>query len=481
MVGITSYGAYVPLYRLDRMVIFNAIGWAAPAAPQPGEKAVANYDEDSLSMAVNAAIDCLNGFDRERVDGLYLATTTAPYKERHSSGIIAAALDLRSDIRTADFTDSLRAGTIALNAAIDAVKAGSAKSIMLAAADCRLGAGAGYAEQTFGDGAAAFLFGDEGVIASLEGSYTISADLVDVWRADGDVFIRSWEDRFIRDEGYMKFIPEAASKLLAKCNLSPTDFAKVAFYGPDVRTHGRIARRLGFAPEQVQDPLLTTIGNTGVASSLMMLVAALEDAKPGDKLLIISYGNGSDALYFQVTEEIEKARDRRGIKRNLASKRPLLSYEKYGRFRDLLSLEAGGAWGAARAISMSALWREHRGVLALVGSKCKRCGTPQYPSQRVCANPECKAIDEMEPYRFSDKLARLFTYTGDNLAFSPDPPAVYGMVEFDGGGRARFDVTDCVLEELKVDMPVEMSFRRLNRNVAQGVCNHWWKVMPPRG
>ena len=479
MVGITSYGAYVPLYRLDRMVIFSAIGWAAPAAPQPGEKAVANYDEDSISMGVAAAIDCLNGSDREKIEGLYLATTTSPYKERQGAGIVATALDLCPDIRTADFTDSLKAGTIALNSALDAIKGGSAKNVLVVASDSRLGAGAGLAEQAFGDGAAAFLLGDEGVIASLEGSYSITADLVDVWRSDVDTFVHTWEDRFIRDEGYMKLIPEAASKLMAKYNLGPTDFAKVAFYGPDVRTHGAIARRMGLTPEQVQDPLLTTIGNTGAASSLMMLVAALEDAKPGDKILVVSYGNGSDAVYFQVTDAIEKARDRKAIKRHLASKKQLTSYEKYARFRDTLPIELT-ARATAAPTSMSALWREHRGVTSLVGSKCKRCGAPQYPSQRICANPDCKAIDEMEPYRFSDKKARLFTYTGDNLAFSPDPPAVYGMVDFEGGGRSMFDVADCVLEELSVDMPLEMSFRRIFRNDAQGVSNYWWKAAPPR-
>jgi 3-hydroxy-3-methylglutaryl CoA synthase len=462
------------------MVIFSAIGWAAPAAPQPGEKAVANYDEDSISMGVAAAVDCLNGFDREKIEGLYLATTTSPYKERQGAGIIATALDLRPDIRTADFTDSLKAGTIALNSAIDAIKGGSAKNVMVVATDCRLGAGAGLAEQAFGDGAAALLLGEKGVIASLEGSYSITADLVDVWRSDVDTFVRTWEDRFIRDEGYMKFIPEAASKLMAKYSLSPTDFAKVAFYGPDIRTHGAIARQMKLTPEQIQDPLLTTVGNTGAASPLMMLVAALEDAKPGDKILVVSYGNGSDALYFQVTDAIEKARDRRAIKKHLASKKQLTSYEKYARFRETLPIELTGRAQAPTA-SMSALWREHRGVTALVGSKCKKCGTPQYQAQRICSKPDCRAIDQMEPYRFSDKKARLFTYTGDNLAFSADPPAVYGMVNFEGGGRSIFDVTDCVLEELKVDMPMEMSFRRMFRNEAQGVSNYWWKAAPPRG
>lgn len=171
---------------------------------------------------------------------------------------------------------------------------------------------------------------------------------------------------------------------------------------------------------------------------------------------------------------------RRGIKGHLASKKQLPSYEKYARFRDTLPIEAA-ARAAAPFTSLSALWREHRGVTSLVGSKCKRCGTPQYPTQRICANPECKAVDEMEPYRFSDKKARLFTYTGDNLAFSPDPPQAYGMIDFEGGGRSMFDVTDCVLEELSVDMPVEMSFRRMYRDQLRGISNYWWKAAPPRG
>jgi 3-hydroxy-3-methylglutaryl CoA synthase len=462
------------------MVIFNAIGWAAPAAPQPGEKAVANYDEDSITMAAAAAFDCLNGFDREKIGGLYLATTTSPYKERHGSGIISAVLDLREDVRTADFTDSIRAGTIALNSGIDAVKAGTIKNIMVVASDCRLGAGAGSAEQIFGDGAAALLLGDEGVIASLEGSSTTSADLMDVWRTERDLFVRSWEDRYIREEGYLRFIPEAASKIFAKYDLSAKDFAKVAFYAPDVRTHGALARRMNLEPGQIQDPILNTIGNTGAASPLMMLVAALEDAKPGDKILLISYGNGSDALYFQVTEEIEKVRDRRGIKRHLASKKPLPSYEKYIRFREMIPLDVTGR-AELFPTPVSALWRGRRTILGLYGSKCKHCGTPQYPPQRICVNPVCKATDEMEPYRFSDKKARLFTYTGDNLAVSPDPPQVYGVIQFEGGGRAFLDVTDCVLEELKVDMPVEMSFRKKYYDEARGIHNYWWKAVPPRG
>src|SRR5512136_994097 len=96
MVGITSYGAYIPLYRIQRMTIYQALGWLNPASLLPGEKAVANYDEDSITMAVAACMDCLNDLDRNQVDGLFFASTTTPYKERQNAGIIATALDLRS-------------------------------------------------------------------------------------------------------------------------------------------------------------------------------------------------------------------------------------------------------------------------------------------------------------------------------------------------------------------------------------------------
>ena len=197
MVGITSYGAYVPFFRLARADISKA--WQG--MPGMGEKAVANLDEDSITMAVAAGLDCLSDTDPKKLDGLYLATTTCPFMERNGAGIVASALDFRSDVRIADFTDSLRVGATALNAAIDAVKAGSAKSIMVVASDCRLAATTGEDEMAFADGAAAFTVGDKGVIASLVGQYSVLRDMADVWRTRKENFSRSWEGRWVRDEG----------------------------------------------------------------------------------------------------------------------------------------------------------------------------------------------------------------------------------------------------------------------------------------
>jgi hydroxymethylglutaryl-CoA synthase len=120
-------------------------------------------------------------------------------------------------------------------------------------------------------------------------------------------------------------------------------------------------------------------------------------------------------------------------------------------------------------------------VLGLCGSRCKRCGTPQFPRQVVCANPDCGAVGEMEVYRFSDKRGHLYTYTGDNLAPCPSPPAIYGVVAFEGGGRYNFDLTDCDLDALEVGKPVEMSFRRKYRDFTRGIHGYFWKATPERG
>ncbi|MEE8471329.1 MAG: OB-fold domain-containing protein [Dehalococcoidia bacterium] len=479
MTGITSCGAYIPLQRISRKIIASATGWSTSAASLPGEKAVANYDEDSLTMAVAAAIKCLNRLEREKIDCLYFATTTPSYRERQNAGIIATALDLRPDIRTCDFADTTKAGMGALLAACDAIKAGSDKNVIVCASDTRLGKAGSPQEVMFGEGAAALLLGNSGVIASLEGFYSLTYDFMDQWRADGDKFNRMWEERWIREEGYTKFIPEAISGLLKKCSLELKDFAKVIYPAIYLREHAAIGKKLQLDPAQIQQEMLTTVGDTGTANPLLMLIAALEDARPGDKLLVVSYGNGSDALFFEVTDQIQKVKDRIGIRNHLASKKDLTSYERYSAFRKVVSMETGFR-GEVGPTAVSMAWRERKSILALCGVKCKRCSTPQYPYQRICVNPDCGAIDEMEEYRFSDKKGKLFSYTSDSLAFSASPPEMYGVVQFEGGGRYAFNLSDCEPESLEVDMPVEMSFRRKYVDDVRGIHGYFWKAVPLR-
>jgi hydroxymethylglutaryl-CoA synthase len=479
MVGIKSYGAYIPRYRINHNTIFSAVGFLG-TFPPPGENAVANHDEDTISMAVAAGVDCLSGLKREEIGGLYLSTTSQPYMLRQNSALVAAALDLQNNIRTSDFLGSNKAGTSALLSAFDAVNGGASDNILVCASDCRISKPGSSQESLYGDAAASLLMSRDDVIATLEGYFSVSYDFPDRWKTTSEKFEHAWEDRFIRDVGYARMLPEAIFGLLKKYNLAIADFTKIAF--PDLypREHAAIVKRLGAEPRQIQTSLLDKVGDTGAASPLMMLVAALEDAKPGDKILIASFGSGSDAMFFQVTEKIKKLGNKRGIKKNLETKKELASYEKYLAFRNLTPVELGMRGEIGFRTPMSTLFRERETVLALCGSRCKSCGTPQYPRQRICVNPDCGAVDQMESYRFSDKKGVLFTYTGDNLAASIDPPAIYGFVDFDGGGRFWFDITDCDLDSTKVGMPVEMTFRRRYVDESGGVYGYFWKAMPVR-
>jgi len=157
MIGIKSFGAYIPRYRMNRKVIAQAIGWFSPVGGK-GERSVANFDEDAITMAVAAGMDCINDLDKSNIDALYLASTTLPYKERQNAGIASAALGLGDEVSTADVTGSVKSGTTALIAALSAVKAQTAKEVMVAASDMRLGKPASPEESGFGDGAAAIPF-----------------------------------------------------------------------------------------------------------------------------------------------------------------------------------------------------------------------------------------------------------------------------------------------------------------------------------
>ena len=480
MAGICSYGGYIPRYRLNRGLIFGAMGWMNPGtiANARGEKAVANFDEDSITMAVAAGNSALNEVDRDAVEGLYFASTTLPYKERLNAGIMTPALGLKDQVRAADFTGSLKAGITALQTALDAVASGNLKKVVVTAADCRLGKPASPQEMLFGDGAAAFVVGTEDVVAEYKGAYCVTYDFGDHFRGMNSVFDNQWEDRWIRDLGLDQFVPEAVNGLLAKTGLKITDFAKVIYpcYYPAARKG--INKKLGITPEMEQGYLQAEVGETGVPHALMMLAHALEDAKPGDKLLVVSYGSGCDAMCFEVTPAIDKLKERKPITASLANKADLDNYTKMLVWRDIMPADFGKRDEVDHWTRFSAMWRNRKQVLGLVGGKCKECGTAQFPKQDICVNPACNATGSQEPYSFADKIATISSFTADNLAASVDPPAIYGNVAFEGGGQYMFDFTDCKLDDLATGAKVYMSFRRKYYDESRGISGYFWKAVP---
>ncbi len=285
MLGIKSYGAYVPFHRLDRTEIAKFWG----GFKVPGEKAVAGFDEDSVTMGVEACRGCLKDFDKSDVDGFFFASTTSPYAEKQSAALVAAVLDLDRTTRTMDVTGSLRSGTNAIRAAIDAVKSGSSRDSLVCSSDLRLGMPNGSKEMELGDGAAAFLIGSSDLIATIDKVYTANNELYDVYRPAADRFVRSWEDRFVRETGFMKVVPETVRAALREFDMTPEDFTRAVISSPNPSYLAGVAGKLGFDPKnQAADPLWGLVGNLGAAHPLMLLAAALEQSESGDRILWVS-------------------------------------------------------------------------------------------------------------------------------------------------------------------------------------------------
>ena len=426
-------------------------------------------------MAVAAATDCLRGIDRTSLGGVLFASTSYRYKEKQAASIVAKALDLPRDIVTADFSGSLHAGTAAFRSALDAVKAGSARNVLVVASDCRMGAPRSALERNFGDGAAAFLVSDADAAVTVAQQHSVADEIIDVWRLETDAFVRSWEDRFVVEHGYQRNLVDAVQGLLRKSGVMPKDFAKAVFYGPDARSHAAVARALGLdAKTQVEDPMFGSLGNCGAAFAPMLLIAALEKARAGQNLLWASYGDGADAFVLQVTDQVERLRDRRGMSWHLARRADLGDYDKYLTFRNLQPSEFDRRAGAG--VSATVHYRDRDEDISFRGHQCRRCGTMQFPFQRVCFS--CHAKDDFDQVRLSDREGKVLSFTFDFFAGSPDPPLIVAMIEADGGARIYLQMTDAAPKELKLELPVEFTFRKIHEY--GGTPNYFWKCTPVR-
>ena len=468
MIGITGYGSYIPYNRLKASTVAEAFGKRG----KKDERAVAYYDEDSITMSVEAALNCLRCGEEKELGAVYFATTTSPYLEKQGAASVAAAIDAEKEIRLADFTDSLRAASSALLSALDAAEKGKT---LVAIGDCRMGGADGANETAFGDAAAAFTVGSENVLAKLLGSYSVGLDYPDTWRANTDTIVRNWDVRYALTMTYEPVIKKAVAAFFEKTGLTAADFAKVVLYAHEKRHQVALAAKLGFAPEQVQECMYNVIGNTGCASAPLMLVGALESAAPGDKILYIGYSEGCDVMAFEATEAITGYAPAISLQKRLETKSSDLTYGKYLKWKGMLQCEPQKRPDQERSALPDYL-RNYKKNTALYGSRCTCCGTPQFPPQRICA--KCGAWDQMEPYRFYGRKAWVKTFTLDGLSLSQDSPNNLVVVEFEGGGKMMTFLVGCQADEIYVGMPVVCTFRKMF--TANGIHTYFWKAAPNR-
>lgn len=479
MVGIISVGAYVPRRRLQRQAVAAAHAWFAPGLRglARGERAMACWDEDAITMAVEAARDGLEGLDRARVARVVLASTSHPFLDRQNAGVVKEALNLGDDVATLDIGGSQRAGTSALLDALQAAR-GGAGDVLCIASERRRAQPASDLEMMAGDAAAALLVGDGVVAAEFIGGHSTSVDFVDHFRGEGRDFDYNWEARWVRDEGFAKIAPAAILQALAKVGVTAGDIAHFIMGAPMRSVNEAVAKASGVAAEAVVDPLTLTLGEAGCAQPLILLAHALENAKPGEIMAVVGFGQGCDVLLFRATGAVAGAKAGLGVSGWLARRAPETNYLKYLAWNGHLDLDKGMRAEADQKPVLTALYRSRKAAMALVGGRCTQTGVVQFPKSDISVAQNARTIGTQEDYPFAERRARIITHTADSLAFSPDPPNYYGTVEFEEGGRIAMEFADVEASDVEVGLVVRPMFRVKAVDETRGFTKYFWKAVP---
>jgi 3-hydroxy-3-methylglutaryl CoA synthase len=475
--GILQVGAYLPRLRLERSAIAEATGWAAGlrGGKPKGTRSYCAWDEDSLTMAVEAARDCLAGRQRSTVAALTFASTTHPFADRSNAGVVAEALDLATTLRTGDSAGHQRAGVAALLEAVRTARSGAGTTLVVAA-DNRSARPASEQESRFGHGAAAVLIGaGPDLAAEWLGDSSLRADFVDHFRSADAETDYAYEERWVRDAGYLALMPLAIKSALD--TIDPATVKHLVVQGPQ-RFAAAVAKASGIASKAVVDDLHEQCGDTGVAHPLLLLGAVLQRAQAGDLIVVSSFGQGCDAIVLRATGRA--ATPGRGCAGALASGVTNREYLRLLSNSGVVAIDWGMRAERDNRTAQPAAWRRHRDVTAFVGGRCQKCDTVQFPLARACVNPACREFDTQVPEPLAEKAGRIKTFTEDWLAVTRSPPHVYGNVELDGGGNVFIEFTDTRPGESSVGLPVRFMFRIKDFDAVRGFRRYFWKAVPVR-
>ncbi|MBE2202321.1 MAG: hydroxymethylglutaryl-CoA synthase [Anaerolinea sp.] len=342
-VGIVGYGAYVPRYRIPAAEIAKMWKGSESGGVPVKEKAVNGLDEDVVTMSIEAARNAMlrAGINPQEIRAVWVGSESHPYAVKPTSTIVAEAIGAVPNTQAADWEFACKAGTEAMQAAIGFVGSGMARYALSIGMDTAQGRPGDALEYTAAAGGAAMLIGPAAeAVALINGSYSFVTDTPDFWRRAKAQY-PSHGDRFTGEPAYFAHIIGAAEAIMGALNRQAADYAWVVFHQPNAKFPERVGQQLGFSKEQLRPGLLSPrIGNTYAGSTMIGLTAVLDIAQPGERILIVSYGSGagSDAFDFEVTERLLEVRDRATKTETYISRRALIDYATYTRFRDKLKL-----------------------------------------------------------------------------------------------------------------------------------------------
>jgi 3-hydroxy-3-methylglutaryl CoA synthase/uncharacterized OB-fold protein len=466
-----SWGVYLPYWRLDRRLIGEAFG----TSPGRGRRAVASYDEDTTSMAVEAGRRALEVPGIPQPASLYFSTPAPAYLDKTNATTVHAALGLSAEAGAYDLCGSVRSGWATLELA---ALAGGHNPALAVLADLRTGLPGSMDETQGGDGAVAFLFAPDGGVAEMVGRAAATDEFLERWRVPGETGSRQWEDRF-GEEVLVPLARSAFEQALGRAGLDVGDVDHLIVTGLHARAVASVKKALGVAAERLAPDHAGLIGNLGAAQGGLALAEVLERATAGQVVAMVELADGADVIILRTTDAlvgVQEARGRaglRGVADLVEDGRSDLPYAVFLSWRGLLQREPPRRPDPERPDAPASL-RSEGWKFGFNASRCLVCGFRHLPPTRVCLS--CQAVDQMAPERMADLRGTVATYTVDHLAFSLSPPMVGAVIDFDGGGRYRGEMTDVDPGSVAVGARVEMTFRRLYS--AEGVHNYFWKARP---
>lgn len=465
--ALHGYAVHLPHHRLDRASIGQTLG--VPSGR--GTRAVATFDEDATTMAVEATRALLRGVDAA-VDGLTFVTTSPPYLDKTNATAVHAAARLPATAFAQDAVGSTRNAATSLRTALET---GAWRVVV--SSDLRVGRPGSADERDGGDGAAALLVGPngDGAIAEVVGIGTATLEFLDRWRSPGDVASGLWEERF-GDHAYGPLVTDAVTDAIKHAGIAADAVDRWVVTGSHKRATKAATKALAANGGEVVDSLDAVVGNTGAAHQGLILASALDTAQADEVLGLVSVSDGVDVLLLRTTDALAAYREgRRTVASLLEADAPTVSYATYLTWRGLLDREPPRRPDPKRPAPPPSL-RSVDWKYGLVGTRCSECDAVNLPAQRTCV--KCTAVDHMQPAPMADATAMVATFTLDRLTHSLNPPVVAAVLDYDGGGRFTCELTDVDPDEVEIGMRVEMTFRRLH--TADGVHNYFWKARPVR-
>jgi 3-hydroxy-3-methylglutaryl CoA synthase/uncharacterized OB-fold protein len=463
MRGILTSGAYLPYRRLDRSQITAFAG----SGGGKGTRTVSSYDEDTTTMGVEAARLALRGAPGASPDVLAFATCAPAYADRTNATAIQAALRLDTDTLAVDYGAAVRSASAALLLALR-----GPGTTLVVSADVRTGLPGSGDEAAGGDGAAALLVGDDApgtpAVAEFLGGASTSSEFVDRWRAPGDTRSKLWEERF----GEIEYVPLGERAWNAACKqaeVSPEQVDRLIVTGLHARAVRALGGKLGATNAKPVEDLATTVGNTGAAQAGVLLTSALETAAPGELIALVVLADGADVMFFRATDAVASHKAARPVAAQVEAGAPV-PYGKFLSWRGMVTLEPPRRPEPNR-VSSSAAARSEAWKFGFVGARDPATGAIHLPPQRVSADGA--RVDAMEAVPMADVSGTIATFTIDRMVYSPSPPVVFAVVDFDGGGRLPVELTDLDADEVAIGKRVEMTFRRLF--TADGIHDYFWK------